>query len=211
MRDPFARTNLLAAGRREFFTKGILEARVEDIAHASGLSKGAFYLHFKSKEALFAELLSSCTDALEAWREKVAIPRARKPSVRDRPRLHDLAFLGLDEQLTELLWTWRDVLSTLLNGSYGTQFQGVAWVLLDEMVSWVRKQYADLQKRRTVRTDVSADAISLLLVGTYFMVARRLLDSKSSPEVLATMRDIGEVLKSSLAVPRRPRKPRRSS
>lgn len=51
-RDPHARSALIASARREFVRAGIQKARIEDITAASGLSKGAFYLHFKSKEAL---------------------------------------------------------------------------------------------------------------------------------------------------------------
>src|SRR5437868_10058752 len=57
--DPNAKEALIAAARAEFARKGLRGARIEDITAACGLSKGAFYLHFKSKEALFGELVAS--------------------------------------------------------------------------------------------------------------------------------------------------------
>src|SRR5436305_9426982 len=55
--DPNAKHSLVAAARAEFAKKGLRGARIEDITSACGLSKGAFYLHFESKEALFGELV----------------------------------------------------------------------------------------------------------------------------------------------------------
>src|SRR5437588_11928036 len=57
--DPNAKDALVAAARAEFARKGLRSARIEDITSASGLSKGAFYLHFPSKEALFGELVEA--------------------------------------------------------------------------------------------------------------------------------------------------------
>src|SRR5205085_7179293 len=70
--DPNAKEALIAAARAEFARKGLRGARIEDITAACGLSKGAFYLHFPSKEALFGELvrdflgkLAACSDRRE--------------------------------------------------------------------------------------------------------------------------------------------------
>src|SRR3954454_3129836 len=55
--DPNARAALVTAARAEFARRGLVGARIEDITAACGLSKGAFYLHFESKEALFGDLV----------------------------------------------------------------------------------------------------------------------------------------------------------
>lgn len=48
---------ILDSALTEFQEKGFAAARMEDIAIGAGLSKGALYLYFKSKEALFQELV----------------------------------------------------------------------------------------------------------------------------------------------------------
>jgi AcrR family transcriptional regulator len=48
---------LLDAALDEFIAKGFDAARVEDIAKRAGLSKGAVYLYFKSKEELLRALI----------------------------------------------------------------------------------------------------------------------------------------------------------
>src|SRR5205809_7540015 len=48
-----ARSRILDAGSRVFAEKGYHEATMEDVAKQLGVSKGALYLYFSSKERLF--------------------------------------------------------------------------------------------------------------------------------------------------------------
>ena len=51
------RRKLLEAGLRVFVRDGFEAARIEDIAAASGHTRGAFYANFETKEDLFLALL----------------------------------------------------------------------------------------------------------------------------------------------------------
>ncbi len=50
---------LLSAALHEFFERGFTAARMDDIAKRAGVSKGALYLYFDSKEALFTSLVET--------------------------------------------------------------------------------------------------------------------------------------------------------
>jgi AcrR family transcriptional regulator len=50
---------LISAALDEFFEKGFAATRLDDIARRAGLSKGAIYLYFDSKESLFQALIES--------------------------------------------------------------------------------------------------------------------------------------------------------
>src|SRR3954463_14161175 len=63
--DPHARARLLDAARTVFSERGLDRAKVEDITTLAQLSKGAFYLHFESKEEAFRELLAGVVSHLE--------------------------------------------------------------------------------------------------------------------------------------------------
>lgn len=60
------RAQILEAALECFGESGLHAAKVSDIASASGLSKGAIYWHFKSKEEIFLALFDSITDAIFA-------------------------------------------------------------------------------------------------------------------------------------------------
>jgi len=57
--DPNAKIALLASAEAVFAEKGVGAAKVEDIARRAGLSKGAFYLHFDSKEEALRQICES--------------------------------------------------------------------------------------------------------------------------------------------------------
>src|SRR6266700_567387 len=47
------RTRLLEQGHKQFSAYGLRKTNIEELAEAAGISKGAFYLFYASKEALF--------------------------------------------------------------------------------------------------------------------------------------------------------------
>lgn len=66
---PSARTKILDAALSVIRTKGYSASSVDDLCHAAGVTKGAFFHHFASKEALgvaAAEYWSETTGALFA-------------------------------------------------------------------------------------------------------------------------------------------------
>ena len=53
------RDAILTAALEEFSTRGFAAARLEDVAQRAGVAKGTIYLHFRDKEALFQELVTT--------------------------------------------------------------------------------------------------------------------------------------------------------
>jgi AcrR family transcriptional regulator len=67
-----ARAAVLRAGFEEFVEHGFAGARIDRVASLAGVSKGAVYLHVKSKEALFeAVLRESLSSRIAAMRPVV--------------------------------------------------------------------------------------------------------------------------------------------
>ena len=55
--DEGSREDLFRAGKRLFGEKGYFETNIHEITDAAGLSVGAFYTHFASKDEFYAELI----------------------------------------------------------------------------------------------------------------------------------------------------------
>jgi AcrR family transcriptional regulator len=51
------RKRLLEQGHKQFSTYGLQKTNIEELAEAAGISKGAFYVFYASKEALFMEVI----------------------------------------------------------------------------------------------------------------------------------------------------------
>jgi AcrR family transcriptional regulator len=75
-RSEETRIKSLDSAGRLFSTRGISAASVDEIRAEAGISKGAFYHHFESRQALFLALLDgwlqAIDNAIEASREKTA-------------------------------------------------------------------------------------------------------------------------------------------
>lgn len=75
-RSEETRSRILEAAIKLFSNRGYNKASVDDICSEAGISKGAFYHHFESKQALFLALLDSWLQtvdkAIEASKDKTA-------------------------------------------------------------------------------------------------------------------------------------------
>ncbi len=73
-RSEETKTRILEAAIKLFSSRGYNKASVDDICQEAGISKGAFYHHFKSKQALFLALLDGwlqfVDNAIEATKDQ---------------------------------------------------------------------------------------------------------------------------------------------
>lgn len=58
------RKRLLEQGYKQFSAYGLRKTNIEELAEASGISKGAFYLFYASKEALFMDVVEQVEQRL---------------------------------------------------------------------------------------------------------------------------------------------------
>lgn len=98
------RARLLDAAARVFAAKGYRGAAVDDVAELAGLTKGAVYAHFRTKEALYLALvrergLASLAE-VEALFDSERQPERRAQALSDRAvaQLKDRDWLLLDHE-----------------------------------------------------------------------------------------------------------------
>jgi AcrR family transcriptional regulator len=77
------RERLLAEGQRQFAAYGLKKTRVEELAASAGISKGAFYLFYASKEALFMDVMEQA----EAWFRQEVLAVIDRPGPSPQARL----------------------------------------------------------------------------------------------------------------------------
>ena len=85
------RKRLEGACKQSLTKNGYKKTNVEDICRQAGISKGAFYLFFESKEALFCEVLCSVQEQIcdaaskiiESQKDKYGVAKALKQIYRE--------------------------------------------------------------------------------------------------------------------------------
>jgi len=205
--DPHARDALIAAARAEFVKKGIRGARIEDITAACGLSKGAFYLHYSSKEALVRELVDELMAALnrlivqrkgDVERFFAEHGRLDAGDVAERAerseRLSSLHAEG-DLRLLELMWAYRDVMQVLMRGSQGTEFESLVWGMVDREVARVANDFDGLQGTGVCRPDVPPAVFGSLIVGTYLLLAQQMSQMEQKPDLAVWANSIHRLIR----------------
>ncbi len=191
--DPQAKGALVAAARAAFLRAGIKSARIEDITHACGLSKGAFYLHFASKEALFQELVTGLMTGLGVLLverdEGVKAFVSKHPLTTRDTRLRAQRVTALQElerrfdlQVLRHFWEERDIFEVLIRGTSGTPFDGLLWDLLDQEVTRVGASYDSLKSTGVCRADVPSEVFGSLVVGAYFLLIQRMSRHERAPD-----------------------------
>src|SRR3954466_5478171 len=78
------RARLLEAAKEIFEESGFLEARISDIAERAGLSHGAFYHYFESKEQVFREIAEQLDDQLAEPMESIVFAHGSTADPRER-------------------------------------------------------------------------------------------------------------------------------
>src|SRR5438128_8120068 len=193
--DPNAKEALIAAARAEFAKRGLRGARIEDITAACGLSKGAFYLHFSSKETLFGELLDAFAGeiARSAERRRADMdafiaqygPISRRDVVESTPAYRRMLELETCEDLRVLehMWEYRDVVGVLLTGTQGTEFEGAVWQMTDREIERVKETFNKFQCNHACRTDIPPEIFGSMIVGTYLLLGMRMSRMAKKPDL----------------------------
>jgi AcrR family transcriptional regulator len=200
--DPNAKEALVACARAEFARRGLIGARIEDITAACGVSKGSFYLHFASKEALFGELVGAFIGLLAQCGEQrqrgMAVFFAEhgvvtRRDVEERNQRYG-RFLEMetaeDLRVLEHMWAYRDVVGVLLRGAQGTKFEGAIWEITDREIDRIKENFNRFQCEHACRTDVPPEIFGSLIVGTYVLLGMRMSRMTEKPDLAGWARSL---------------------
>lgn len=183
---PGAHEALLEAARQEFARAGLAAARVEDIARRAGVSKGAFYLHFRAKEDAFLEILQRFIGALEgladrreeATRRLWATPAAGPRALQARLEAEG----ALDVELLELLWRHRHFIPAV-DGAGGPRCAALVSDFRGRMRALTAARIRARQAAGQLRDDVDPAVVSDVLMGAFEDFGRRMSGLREKPDL----------------------------
>jgi AcrR family transcriptional regulator len=206
---PGAHEALLDAARDEFARVGVERARVEDIARRAGISKGAFYLHFRTKDAAFQEIIQRFLGALEDHarrRPEISERAARETSPASALAATFEAECAADVDLLELLWRNREIVAAVEYG--GKAYRELLAGFRRRMRAIVTERIGEGQGAGALRRDVDPEVVADVVVGTYEDLARRMTDMREKPDLAAWARSMLVVVYEGVLAPA-PGAPRR--
>jgi AcrR family transcriptional regulator len=175
--DPTSKIHLLRAAEAVFAERGLALAKVEEITRRAGKSKGAFYLHFASKEEAFTQVVESFLARVASRLPVVAETTEAMATPSDA-----LAFWRRsDEELYEFMWQNRAIVS-ILQGCQGDHVYLLEAFLreihartVDWISHWKRVGY--------FRDEVDTELAATLLVGAHNELSRKMVTSVAKPPI----------------------------
>lgn len=197
--DPNAKIDLLRAAEAVFVERGLDHAKVEEITARAGHSKGAFYLHFGSKEEAFRQIVETMLARLAACLDESGEPpESTDPAALaawlERMRLKEL-------EMFEFIWANRRVVRLMLEGGGSASFG----YLIDQFAERCRAETMRLLawgvRHGLYRADLDLEVASLFAGGGYDRVARQIVRAERKPDLAALLDQVQRVVHLGLATP----------
>jgi AcrR family transcriptional regulator len=185
--DPNARANLLAAAEAAFVRAGLEGAKVEDITRRAGLSKGAFYLHFRSKDDAFRQLVEAMVAGLAACVEALPTDAGlHLPSVGEF-----LEFcVEQDTVIFEFLWRNRGLAALLLEGGRSAAYRHLVDEFAERAAGKTRLLLEAGIAAGLYRGDLDLDVSCAFIGGAYDRLARQIVRQKRKPDLRGLIRQM---------------------
>jgi AcrR family transcriptional regulator len=129
------RERLRQAGCDSFATVGLRRTAIDDLVRAAGISKGAFYLFFESKEELLQEIL----EHLEATVQRDVLERVCTPELTARDSLRELLRLtvALHQSQPLLSRIWREEREQLARSVRSERAEALRQADMAAMTRWI--------------------------------------------------------------------------
>jgi AcrR family transcriptional regulator len=180
--DPKVKIALLRAAEEVFAERGLGGAKVEEIARRAGVSKGAFYLHFESKEVALKQLVESFLARCQSF---FAPPSAYPDLPEDPWELLDFAH-ERDVQIYEFLWQNRAFLRIL--PSCQGDYDYLVLAFRAEIAQTTREWVDHWRREGIFRAGVDAELAATLICGAYHELSLRLIVEEKRPPLEAWLR-----------------------
>jgi AcrR family transcriptional regulator len=182
--DRRVKIELLRAAEAVFVDHGLAAAKVEDITARAGVSKGAFYLHFESKDDCWRQIveafmakLATCLDAppvsggsVEAFVAQLAEHQA-----------HDV-------EIFEFCWQNRGLMGMLFTGGGGAPYAYLMDEFAERVAEQIRSWGRQLVAAGIYRADVDPDVLPALVSGAYERLVREMIKASRRPDIEAWVR-----------------------
>ncbi len=180
--DPRAKIELLRAAESVFAEHGLNASKVEHITARAGVSKGAFYLHFESKDDCWRQIIEGFVAKLANCLDPPGVAGADLVS---GVAEHLEQWHRRDLEILEFCWQNRAIFRMVLAGGGGTPYA----YLIDEFAlrvaetteGWLRLAVT----AGVYRNDVDTRVIAALISGGYDRMVRELISRPKRPDIAA--------------------------
>jgi AcrR family transcriptional regulator len=198
--DPHAKVDLLAAAERVFVRHGLDLAKVEEITALAGHSKGAFYLHFSSKEDAFKQIVESFLARLHGIVREHEEMYTQDVGMAGAQMVLD-AWLTKITELFDFLWVNRGVVRLVFEGGRSAAFGYLIDDFAERNCDNMRGILEWGVRQGFYRPDLDLEVASHMLAGGYDRMAREVVKKDVKPNLPRLCAEMQRFMCMGLATP----------
>lgn len=129
---------IIESAKKHFMENGFLGASIRQICKDAGVTNGAFYAHFESKEDLFSKIVKPCVDKMQSLYSDENQNYMYIKSVGDVKKAIDRTFSS-NSVLIRYIYENSDTFKLILNAGFGTEYENFVETLAkDEAVNTMK-------------------------------------------------------------------------
>ena len=137
--------NIHNAAKAEFLEKGFLGASLRNIVKTAGVTTGAFYGYYESKEELFEALVSRVADFIMLGISNAQAGFNQVSDDQKQSRMGEFSWKNMEQEL-EYVFAYKDEFKLLLLSSAGTKYENFIHQLV-EIEKQSTKDYMGTMKK----------------------------------------------------------------
>ena len=157
---------ILESGRIHFLEFGFEKANLRDISKDAGVTTGAFYRHFKDKEALFSEIINPLIEDIQSFYEKFKEESFTKYDLNGitKESIEDVLDVKVRATLETVmfLYDYKDLCDLLIFKSFGTKYYNFLDSIIEKEDRNIRKSLVLIWGEENVDEVISRESIHLL-------------------------------------------------
>lgn len=155
---------ILDAAKAEFLEKGFQNASLRSIVKAAGVTIGALYGYYGSKEALFDALVQECYEHFMSTYQAALDTFAQLPPEEQPEHMGEISSTCMQE-LLHYMYAHRDAFHLLLLHSAGTRYAAMVDEIVALEVAAMHRYYAVLARLGLAAPQIDSRLEHILVTG----------------------------------------------
>jgi AcrR family transcriptional regulator len=181
--DRRAKSELLRAAESVFVEHGLTASKVEDITARAGVSKGAFYLHFESKDDCWRQIVEAFLAKLAACLD---VAPAHGPGSGPEAFAGQLAaWRAHDVEVFEFCWQNRGLMGLLFTGGGGAPYAYLMDEFAERVSARIEARARHFISAGVYRAELDPTLLPALVSGGYERLVREMLKQAQRPDLEA--------------------------
>jgi len=192
MGDKSTRDRILACGKDFFLKYTFKSAPLRKIVAEAGVTTGAFYGYFASKEELFYALTDETACGLMALLDSVAEEMDAFPPEEKVFKMCGV-YISRIPEIVDYLLSHHDAMRLILSCSQGTKYENLFGSLQQRNESSISRSAAEAEASEKNIRPLSPDTMGLLMDGYFSILAKLILEETDREKIIRGMTEVAKV------------------